>query len=194
MAGSNSSSMFAVRLLLVALAAAILIALIAQYNRNQAHKERFAPVQTAGTGGDVKHVPNLTQVGEPPRRDGGGAPAPNDPSSNYKEVDFATSTPPGLAGAALNTNDRLKAEDLLPKDAANLKWAQVNPAGQGDLKDQNFLTAGYHMGINTQGQSMRNPNLQLRSEVPNPKANVSIWNQSTIDADTSHRKFELGDA
>ncbi len=191
--------MFAIRLLLVGLAAAILIALIAQYNRNQAHKERFSPVPSAGA--DIKvpaQQPGFSVPASSPQAAPGGAPAPNDPGSEdglYKAVDFATTTPPGLAGAPVNTTDRLKAEDLLPKDAANLKWAQVNPAGQGDLKDQNFLTAGYHMGINTQGQSMRNPNLQIRSEVPNPKhPGVSIWNQSTIESDVSHRKFELGEA
>ncbi len=181
--------MFAVRLLLIALAAAILIALIAQYNRNQTHRERFAPVQS--TGNPQQHPQH------PPPAAGGGQPAPSDPSSDdamFDTVDFATTTPPGFQGAALSTKDRLKAEDLLPKDAANLKWAQVNPAGQGDLKDQNFLTAGYHMGINTQGQSMRNPNMQLRSEIPNPKADVSPWNQSTIEFDNSRRHFEIGQA
>ena len=87
--------------------------------------------------------------------------------------------------------DRLTAEDLLPQDA-NSKWAQVNPAGQGDIKDQNFLTAGYHTGINTVGSTMRNANLQLRSDPVNPQLNVSPWNQTTIDPDLNHRALEIG--
>ena len=87
--------------------------------------------------------------------------------------------------------DRLAVEDLLPNDAANTAWAQANPAGQGDIKDQNFLTAGFHIGINTVGQSLRNPNLQLRSEPPNPQVKQGPWNQSTIEPDINRRPFDI---
>jgi hypothetical protein len=87
--------------------------------------------------------------------------------------------------------DRLTADDLLPQ-GANSKWAEVNPAGQGDIKDQNFLQAGYHYGINTVGSTLRNANLQLRSDPPNPQLNVSPWNQTTIEADGNHRALEIG--
>ena len=87
--------------------------------------------------------------------------------------------------------DRLTSDDLLPKDA-NSKWAQVNPSGQGDVRDQNFLNAGFLVGINTVGQSMKNPNLQLRSEPPNPQLKVSPWNQSTIDPDLNRKPLEVG--
>ena len=89
--------------------------------------------------------------------------------------------------------DNLQPEDLLPKDA-NSKWAQVNPAGQGDLKDQNFLSAGSHIGVNTVGQTLRNPNYQIRSEPANPQAKVSPWMQSTMEPDTNRREMELGQA
>jgi hypothetical protein len=88
--------------------------------------------------------------------------------------------------------DRLTSSDLLPKDAANSKWAQINPAGSGMLGDQNFLTAGYHVGINTIGQSLRNANLQLRSEPPNPQVAVSPWGISTIEPDVRAVAFEIG--
>ena len=87
--------------------------------------------------------------------------------------------------------DQLAAEDLLPKDQFS-KWAAVNPDGTGDLKDRNFLTAGYHVGIDTVGQSLRNASHDLRSCVANPVVRVSPWNQSTIEADTSRRPFEIG--
>jgi len=89
--------------------------------------------------------------------------------------------------------DRLTANDLLPKDAANSKWAQLNPSGAGDIQDQNYLTAGYHIGINTVGQSLRNANLQLRSEIPNPTTPVSVWSISTIESDSrGGRVLEIG--
>lgn len=88
--------------------------------------------------------------------------------------------------------DRLTAQDLLPKDAADSKWAQLNPSGSGDIHDQNYLTAGYHIGVNTVGQSMRNANLQLRSEIPNPQGPVGPWMISTIEPDLRQNTLEIG--
>ena len=87
--------------------------------------------------------------------------------------------------------DQLTAEELLPQDNSSL-WAQVNPAGEGSLKDRNFLQSGYHIGINTVGQTLRNANLQLRSEPPCPQVKVSPWAQSTITPDVSRKPFEIG--
>lgn len=87
--------------------------------------------------------------------------------------------------------DQLTPSELLPGDA-NSTWAQVNPAGQGSLGDQNFLNAGFHVGVNTVGQTMRNANLQLRSEPPNPQVKVSPWLQSTIEPDTNRKPLEIG--
>ena len=87
--------------------------------------------------------------------------------------------------------DQLNPAELLPADA-NSVWAQVNPNGQGELGDQNFLNAGYHVGINTVGSSMRNANLGLRSEPPNPQVAVGPWMQSTIQPDLMRRGLEVG--
>ena len=86
--------------------------------------------------------------------------------------------------------DVLSSADLLPRDA-NSQWAQVNPSGEGSLKDRNFLQSGYHIGINTVGQTLRNANLQLRSEPPCPQVRVSPWSQSTIEPDVSRKPFEI---
>jgi hypothetical protein len=87
--------------------------------------------------------------------------------------------------------DVLTPQDLLPQDS-NSTWAQTVPSGQGSLGDQNFLNAGFHVGINTVGQSLRNANLQLRSEPANPQLKVSPWLQSTIDPDANRRAMEIG--
>ena len=88
--------------------------------------------------------------------------------------------------------DRLTADDLLPKDAADSKWARINPSGSGNIGDQNYLTAGYHVGVNTVGQSLRNANLQLRSEIPNPQNAVGPWMISTIEPDLRQNVLEIG--
>ena len=87
--------------------------------------------------------------------------------------------------------DQLTAAELLPQDNSSL-WAQVNPSGEGSLKDRNFLQSGYHIGINTVGQTLRNANLQLRSEPPCPQVKVSPWIQSTIEPDLGRKPFEVG--
>jgi hypothetical protein len=81
--------------------------------------------------------------------------------------------------------------DLLPRDN-NSQWAQLNPAGKGDLANINLLKAGYHIGIDTVGQTLRNANLQIRSEPPNPQVNVGIWNLSSIEPDFLRVPMELG--
>ena len=82
------------------------------------------------------------------------------------------------------------AAELLPQDT-NSTWNQVNPSGEGSLKDRNFLQSGFHIGINTVGQTLRNANLQLRSEPPCPMVKVSPWMTSTIEPDVSRRPFEI---
>ena len=98
-----------------------------------------------------------------------------------------------MAGQCMS-RDRLTSADLLPLDA-NSKWAELNPQCSGDIQDQNYLTAGYHIGINTVGQSMRNANLQLRYEPPNPQIPVSPWQISTIEPDQRvHGLLDIGSA
>ena len=87
--------------------------------------------------------------------------------------------------------DQLTPSELLPKDM-NSTWAEQNPMGPGSLKGKNFLSAGALIGVNTVGQSLRNANLQLRSEPPNPQVQISVFNNSTISPDISHRPLEIG--
>lgn len=80
--------------------------------------------------------------------------------------------------------------DLLPKD--NNDWGTMSPNGEGDLENVNLLKSGHHMGVDTVGSTMRNANLQLRSEPPNPQAQVSPWLNSTIQPDLMRIPLELG--
>lgn len=109
------------------------------------------------------------------------------------EVPYPIQNQPNTASTPKDCfpKDQLTPQELLPADA-NSTWAQVVPAGQGSVGDQNFLTAGYHVGINTVGQTLRNANMQLRSEPPNPQVKVSPWMQSTIEPDTNRKAMEIG--
>ena len=106
---------------------------------------------------------------------GGSDPHGNEVFNPVKSGDSSDATVPA---PSCYPRDRLSAEDLLPTDAANSKWAKMNPMGQGDVKDQNFLTAGYHIGINT--SVGRNNSLDIRHEPMAPQIPVSPWGISTI--------------
>jgi len=83
--------------------------------------------------------------------------------------------------------------DLLPKDQ-NSQWAALNPStmNQGDVLMPDLLQAGYHIGLDTIGQTLRNPNLQLRSDPIITKSDIGPWNQSTIEPDYGRVPLELG--
>lgn len=85
----------------------------------------------------------------------------------------------------------LQPDDLLPHDEEVDEWSKVNPKGQGSLEDKNFLEAGYHIGVDTQANSLRNANRQIRSEPPNPQKPVSIWQNSTISPDPFRKQLEI---
>ena len=117
---------------------------------------------------------------------------PSEPLSNEKNRAFDFSNH-NTVPTDPSPGTRLTAEDLLPRDAADTKWAQVTPCGQGDVGGINFVNAGWSIGINTQGSSLgKNANLQLRSDPINPSYKVSPWNQSTVEPDVSRRPFEIG--
>jgi hypothetical protein len=80
--------------------------------------------------------------------------------------------------------------DLLPQDA-NSEWAALNPSLSGGATPD-LLQAGYHIGLDTIGQTLRNANLQLRSDPVIPKSDIGPWLQSTIEPDLGRVPLELG--
>tara|TARA_A100001015_G_scaffold185335_1_gene206181 strand:+ start:554 stop:1036 length:483 start_codon:yes stop_codon:yes gene_type:complete len=61
------------------------------------------------------------------------------------------------------------------------------------LENVGLLSATHRNGINTIGSTLRNANLQIRSEPPNPRNNTNCpWNQSTIEPDTKRKSLEIG--
>jgi hypothetical protein len=83
--------------------------------------------------------------------------------------------------------------DLLPKDE-NSQWSALNPTSmnKGDVLMPDLLQAGYHIGLDTIGQTLRNANLQLRSDPIISKNDIGPWNQSTIEPDYGRVPLELG--
>ena len=98
----------------------------------------------------------------------------------------ASTTTPGYSAQSVATP-----QDLLPKDQ-NSQWAALNPVSQGNIAAPDLLQAGYHIGLDTIGQTLRNANLQERSDPIIPKSAVGPWNQSTIEPDLGRVPLELG--
>lgn len=178
------------RIVLIVLAAFVLFALVNYYNTKQkvASAEKFYEDTLRAAVPMKSELGSTASAGSKPAGSHVG-PSEVDEASSYRPVDFENQK----VSSDCFPKDRLTADDLLPKDAANAKWAQVNPAGQGDVRDQNFLTAGALIGIDTVGSSLRNATWDIRGEMPNPKG---VWpiHQSTISPNLLQKRLEtVGD-
>lgn len=81
--------------------------------------------------------------------------------------------------------------DLLPRDE-NSKFAELNAnvmTAEG-VAGGDMLEAGHHIG--TISQTLRNANLQVRSDPIIPKKDVGPWMTSTIEPDMGRTPLELG--
>lgn len=111
-------------------------------------------------------------------------------NSQPAEVSGITTTTPNTTSFTQGTT--CNPAELLPKDQNN-EWSNLNPTGTNDLEGVNLLSAGHHIGQVV--SSLRNANLQLRSEPANPvmQPGSCPWNLSTIQPDTSRRPLEIGE-
>jgi hypothetical protein len=199
---------------LVLVAAGVLYYLVFSYYKKKNNTETFTNV--AANAADV----NATANNNAPAKNNNTAPVQSydnagcqadanaqgylgcqDKDRNFEAYDPVGAGDYQMVGDAKNVGnnmpkdcfpkDQLAPSELLPANV-NSQWSQVNPSGQGKLGDQNFLSAGYHFGTDTTGQSLRNANRQLRSEPPNPQVKVSPWMQSSIEPDINRRPLEIG--
>lgn len=118
------------------------------------------------------------------------AAAPMGENEQFAEVQGVQGQAAGLPPSC-SAGTSLQAGDLLPSDS-NTQFQQLSPNGSGGLENVNLLKAGYHTGIDTVGSSLRNANLQVRSEPPNPTSKVSPWMNTTIEPDLMRVPLELG--
>jgi len=121
-----------------------------------------------------KKAVGITADGEPSLRNSAAQHVPKDPLSGAKSKDVANPS------------------DLLPQNGGN-SWAKLNPnANVNQVVIPDLLEAGYHIGLDTIGQTMKNPNLQERSEPIIPKQAVSPWNNSSYEPDIARVPLEIG--
>jgi len=109
--------------------------------------------------------------------------------SNTEEKQEKEGDKEGFQG--YSTQDVANPSELLPKDD-NSQWASLNPVSQSNPQMPDLLQAGYHIGLDTVGQTMKNANLQLRSDPVIQKGEIGPWNQSTIEPDLMRVPLEVG--
>jgi len=164
----------------------LLAAVVMQYSK----RKGSALDSMSGKRASMRQGSSMTSLGE----SSSGSVSPSNPAGQ-NEVFSPVSGMSGPQGYGLppscSRQPVVNPEDLLPKDT-NSQWAQLNPRGNGDLNNVNLLQAGYLYGINTVGSSLRNANLQVRSEPPNPQVQVSPWQNTTIEPDLMRTPLELG--
>ena len=78
--------------------------------------------------------------------------------------------------------DKLTSSDLLPGKSDH-KWFE-NPDVGIKIEDANLLSdAVQKVGVDTVGQTRKNPSYDIRGTVPCPKFQISPWNNSTTEPD-----------
>jgi len=108
-----------------------------------------------------------------------GAPLDFDAAPSTKMAGQASTS--GGVAASLQPNEIPVTED----------FAQFNT--DYILSSQNYLDPRNQIGYpETVGGTLRNSNLQIRSEPPNPRDPVSIFNLSTITPEQMRPAFEIG--
>ena len=103
---------------------------------------------------------------------------------------------PSVAAATSGNSDYQQSEtanpeDLLPSDT-NSEFANLNPVNSGKVDLPDMLQAGSLIGVDTIGQTLKNPNLQLRSDPVIKKEQVGPWNFSSFEPDLGRVPLELG--
>ena len=116
--------------------------------------------------------------------------APKQMKTTGAEID-SVSAPPPPPSTTENFTPEVPSGALLPKEIpVTDDFGQFST--DAILSGQNYLDPRAQIGYpETVGGTLRNANLQIRSEPANPREQVSIWNVSTITPDTMRPQFEL---
>jgi hypothetical protein len=177
------------------LAGIVLIAVLAGYSSSKG-TESFGAAQASGHGGGQASkkqnldpsIKEIHQAADAAPSTQGAVVGADAASSSYASASGISS--PEFQAPSCSKQDTAQPSDLLPSKMP----AGATSFGQPDQPPMgaDLLQAGHHIGIDTVGQSLRNANLQLRSEPPNPQQTVSPWGNSTIGPDLIRVPLEIG--
>ena len=171
--------------IIILLGIVVLVGVLLKYNGQKLNvsdgmKSSFANSGVVGAGADVDGKSNDLSVSAKPV-------ATTDPTQQFLSVNGIESGKKPTNSC--NNQPVMDPKELLPTDNNN-EWSNIMP--NNDLKNVGMLNAGHHVGINTVGSSLRNANLQVRSEPVIPQTNVGPWHNTTIESDTMRKNLEIG--
>lgn len=97
------------------------------------------------------------------------------PSTTVDQVDFNR-----------NNVTEYDSSQFLPQEVQD-EWFDTDfTKAKYTLNDDKMInTNRYVIGVNTVGQSLKNPAYDIRGTIPNPKYTVSPWNNSTYEPDNN---------
>ena len=117
----------------------------------------------------------------------------NENTDSKEEDDDTPLSEPAHSIGHANGNSSANPSDLLPaSNSGENGWDVLNSVGTTAGANPELLEAGHHTGIDSVGQSLRNANLQLRSDPVILLKDTGPWNQSTIEATNMQVPFNLG--
>jgi len=116
------------------------------------------------------------------------------PGGSYEDIDTPAPFMTGESGPGKTVDMPIYDSTnvgMIPKEVVTTEdFGQFSP--DAILSGQNFLDPRAQIGFpETIGGNLRNANRDFRSEPPNPREAVSIFNLSTIPPDTMRPKFEI---
>lgn len=174
---------------LILLGCVILLGILVNYNNEKGKVSDSMMGSSAFSGvAPVEHTSSVS----PDNKETGVNPVLTVEKPSFLEVkDIKTSV---NNDNLCNSSTAMDPSELLPKtEGQPMMGAELVSATNQALKETShiLMDAGFHNGINTVGSSLRNANLQLRSEFAIPKTNVGPWSQSTIEADEYRRPLDI---
>ena len=123
---------------------------------------------------------------------GSGTTKAGDDASGNRAPPSSSIIPSSAVSSSYNSQSIANPAELLPKDV-NSKWSTLNPTvGSNNVAIPDLLDAGYHIGLDTIGNTRTNSCLDIRSCPLIPKTDVGPWNNSTIEPDIARVPFNIG--
>lgn len=144
------------------------------------------------SGEDIPVIDESTQVTDTLAQVGENGPTAMSFDSSAAGLDtaFMGAVPPNTAVDQVDFNRNNVTEydssQFLPKEI-NDEWFDTDfTKAKYNLNDDKMInTNRYMIGVNTVGQSLKNPAYDIRGTIPNPKYTVSPWNNSTYEPDNN---------
>tara|TARA_Y100001970_G_C14201691_1_gene841488 strand:- start:444 stop:1022 length:579 start_codon:yes stop_codon:yes gene_type:complete len=184
MLGKKQNKVFNIVLIL---GVVVVVGLLLRYSRSKGIKLDAMSKNSFSNVGKVETSVGQTEGATAEAKTSGASPVDTTDGPQFLSVSGMSSG--SKVNNSCNNQQLADPKELLPSDSNN-EWSNIMP--NKDLKNVQMLSAGHHIGVNSVGSSLRNANLQLRSEPVIPQSNIGPWNNTTIEPDNLRRPMEIG--